>query len=312
MRAEFISTVIDGAMRGDILEWGVAVAVANRRHLHAAALAGEHLRRAGAELRLDAHGLDLRGDRARPDALRSPRRAPGIRPDVIRLFAAFNAGLMVVDLVLARLSFRWMTRGYRTLMTVCILSETLAATVWIQMTGTVSSYFLIVGLMLIALYRLLWDYASGLTCALAMATFHSAAFALETAGVLRPASLFVSAPLGIYETPLFRAAAMVSLLVGYALMFLTMNFFASALREREAALRTARRDLARVVDETRSQGRLCGAVIAGRYELYELLGRGGMGEVLQRRSHRRRARRRREGLAPAPRVPPRDAGTLPP
>ncbi len=207
------------------------------------------------------------------------RHAPEVRPEVVRLFAVVNVGLMLLDLALTRLSARWAGRAYRLLLGACILSETLAACVWIQMTGSVSSYFLMVGLILIALYRLLWDYASGLTCAVAMAAFHCAAFGLETAGVLRPASLFVAMPLGIYETPLFRASAMVSLLVGYALTFLAMNFFASTLQEKEVALRTAQRDLARAVDETRSHGRLCGAVLAGRYELNELLGRGGMGEV---------------------------------
>jgi serine/threonine-protein kinase len=96
-------------------------------------------------------------------------------------------------------------------------------------------------------------------------------------------SLFVSPPLGIYEQPLFRLSAMLTLVVGYALIFLATNFFATTLREKESALRTAQRDLARAVDETRSQGRLCGAVLGDRYELNELIGRGGMGEVYQGR-----------------------------
>jgi tRNA A-37 threonylcarbamoyl transferase component Bud32 len=207
------------------------------------------------------------------------RHAPGLRHDVIQLFAIVNVGLMVIDLAITRLALALSPSWRRPALTACILCEALAANVWIQMTGTVSSYFLIIGFLLIAMYRLLCDYASGLTCALAIALFHAGSFGLEATGVLRPASLFVSAPLGIYETPLFRAAAMTTLLVGYALTFLAMNFFASMLREKEIALRDVQRDLARVVDETRSQGRLCGLVLAERYELHELIGRGGMGEV---------------------------------
>ena len=223
------------------------------------------------------------------------RHAPGVRPEVIQLFAFVNVGLMLVDLGLTRLAISWRGRSERALLTVCILTEALAGSVWIQMTGSVSSYFLIIGFLLIALYRLLADYAAGLTCALAITFFHCATYALETMGVLRPASLFVSAPLGIYETPLFRASAIVTLLVGYALTFLAMNFFASTLREKEVALLSARRDLARAVDETRSLGRLCGLVIAERYELHELLGRGGMGEVY-------RGRRMDDGCAVAVKV----------
>ncbi|HEY2515035.1 MAG TPA: protein kinase, partial [Polyangiaceae bacterium] len=213
------------------------------------------------------------------------RHAPGLRPDVIRLFAFVNIGLMFLDLGLTRLSASSSLTPRRShqVLLACILTETLAGTVWIQMTGSVSSYFLIIGFLLIALYRLLCDYASGLTCALSMAAFHLVAVALEVAGVLRPASLFISPPLGIYELPLFRSSAMVSLLVGYALTFLATNFFASTLRETDAALRSAQRDLARVVDETRHSGRLCGLVLAERYELNELIGRGGMGEVYQGR-----------------------------
>jgi tRNA A-37 threonylcarbamoyl transferase component Bud32 len=212
------------------------------------------------------------------------RHAPGLRPDVIRLFAVVNVGLMVVDLALTRFSVTGSPRRHWIALNACILLEALAATIWIQMTGTISSYFLVVGFLLIAVYRLLCNYASGLTCAAAFMVFHTVACGLEEIGVLRPASLFVAPPLGIYESPLFRVAAMITLLFGYVLTFLAMNFFASTLGEKEFALRTVQRDLARVVDETRSQGRLSGIVLSDHYELDELIGRGGMGEVY--RGHR--------------------------
>jgi serine/threonine-protein kinase len=212
------------------------------------------------------------------------RHGPGLRLEVVRLFGECNITLMVVDLLLTVTLTRRPWRGYRAVLTTCVVSETLAATVWIQMTGSVSSYFLIVGFLLILLYRLLVDYSSGLTCAVAMASMHTTAFVLENAGVLRPVSLFLSPPMGIYEQPLFRMAAMLSLLTGYTITFLALNFFASTLRHKEAALRTAQLDLARAVDETqRHHGRLSGQVIAG-YELTELIGRGGMGEVYHGRS----------------------------
>src|SRR5205823_6195515 len=110
------------------------------------------------------------------------RHAPPIRAEVIRTFAIVNIGLMAIDLALTYLFLRRHRRTYRPVLVLCVLCETLAATVWIQMTGSVSSYFLIVGFLLVLLYRLLFDYASGLTCVLAMMTFHTTAFALEGAG----------------------------------------------------------------------------------------------------------------------------------
>jgi predicted Ser/Thr protein kinase len=212
------------------------------------------------------------------------RRAPGLRPEVIRLFVVVNVGLMVADLALTRLAKTESVRWNRVALAGAVVCEAVAATVWIQMTGTVSSYFLIVGYLLIAAYRLLCDYATSLTCALAFVVCHVGAVMLEITGVLRPASLFVSPPLGIYASPLFHGAGILTLVVGYAVMFFFMNFFASTLREKDAQLQSAQRDLARAVDDTRSLGRLCGAVLAGRYELDELIGRGGMGEVY--RGHR--------------------------
>ncbi len=50
---------------------------ASRRHLLAAARAGDAFGRAGAELCVDAHGLDHRRDRPRPRALRPPPARPG-------------------------------------------------------------------------------------------------------------------------------------------------------------------------------------------------------------------------------------------
>jgi serine/threonine protein kinase len=207
------------------------------------------------------------------------RHAPGLRADVANIFLYVNVGLMLLDLGLTQLWLRRLWRGYRAVLTLCVLCEAVAAVVWIQMTGSVSSYFLIVGFLLILLYRLLFDYATGLTCLLAIMALHTGVFVLETAHVLRPASIFVSPALGIYEAPLFRVAAMLSLLVGYSITFLALNFFVANLRDKEQALRTARLDLARAVDETQQGGRLCGQVIADTYQLTELIGSGGMGEV---------------------------------
>src|SRR5438445_1413741 len=110
------------------------------------------------------------------------RHAPGLRPEIVRLFAECNISLMAIDLGLTLWLLRRPWRGYRAVLATCVVSETLAATVWIQMTGTISSYFLIVGFLLILLYRLLFDYQSGVIAAGSMMALHTGAFALENAG----------------------------------------------------------------------------------------------------------------------------------
>jgi len=147
---------------------------------------------------------------------------------------------------------------------------------WIQLTGTVSSYFLAMGLLLIVVYRL-FDFGLGLVVAVSMTLLHAAVFLAENAGLLGYASLLVATP-GGYAAPSFRAAAMGSILTTYFITFVSANLLARSLREKDEALREARRTLAKAMEQQKI-GRLSGTVLVGAYELAELLGRGGMGEV---------------------------------
>jgi len=81
---------------------------------------------------------------------------------------------------------------------VCVAVEGLTIIVWVQVTGTVSSYFLLMGPVAILGYRFFLGYRVGVVIALSFAISHVAAYVLETLGVLPIASLFVRDPGGSF------------------------------------------------------------------------------------------------------------------
>jgi len=242
----------------------------------------------GAEVMRFAHSaratlifIAILGDLLLWQSVRDPDQ---FRVDAADAFAVINIGLLSVDFIITLLFLRRWTRWYQPLLSLCICLEMFTAIVWVQLTGTVSSYFIAAGPLMAITYRLAFTWSVGFVAVLSLIVFHIGAYALEQAGVLRQAGLFATELGGAYTSDSFRATAMISLIGSYAAVFVGANTVATLLRDKEQMLAAARRAAAEQTEVT-GPGRLSGREISD-YLIGELLGRGGMGEVYA--AHRRR------------------------
>jgi eukaryotic-like serine/threonine-protein kinase len=195
-------------------------------------------------------------------------------------FVGLNVSLLTISGSIAWFALRTKGRWFMQLQVLCVLFEMFTTLVWVQLTGSVSSYFLIAIPMFIAAYRLYAGYGLGMAAYLIGASMHLAIVMLEVMGVLRPAQLFVSDPGAMYSVDMFRSGAAVSLQMMFLGAFVIANIVARSLREKDVELDVAQKNLDRVVAQVQP-GRLSSQTLDGKYRLGELLGRGGMGEVYQ-------------------------------
>ncbi len=202
---------------------------------------------------------------------------PEVRRTALQLFGGVNVALLSVDLILTLTALRRASVLWEPAFVVCLLIEATTTIIWVQLTGSLSSYFLSAIVMLVGLYRVGFAWRHGVILAGAMMGCHVIALTLEATGVLPPASLFVAVPAGIYASPGLRIAATSSILATYAVVLMGANQVVLRLREKDAALARARRELALMMEKVQT-GRLSGK-LQGDWLMLELIGVGGMGEV---------------------------------
>ncbi|HUS65927.1 MAG TPA: serine/threonine-protein kinase [Kofleriaceae bacterium] len=204
------------------------------------------------------------------------RGSPSVNQPVLRAFAMVNIPLLLLHGLASLVGQAWLKRPWRGYNDIGPVIEIFTVVVWVQVTGSVSSYFIMFGPMLVGIHRGYWGYRAGIISCAALMGLHGGAFVLEELGVLRPSSIFVEAG-GIYSLPHFRQAAILSIMSIHFGAFVGANFVINQLRRKDRALSEAQRELALVGEGVR-HGRLSGERL-GRQLLGELLGRGGMGEV---------------------------------
>jgi predicted Ser/Thr protein kinase len=205
-------------------------------------------------------------------------KKPDLDPHMAVLSVVLMNGLLVADLALSAAFLRHWSRWYPL---VCGISMGLILSVglvWIEMTGSVTSYFIGALFMGLTAVRVLATYRmSAILTGFAMSV-HGAMYVLELKGVLPYAPLVRAASGAGMQIPVgFRELAVSSIMMSYPFAFVTANVFAKTVRRQRAALDQARSELRRVADQARV-GRLSGGRI-GDFNVEDLLGRGGMGEV---------------------------------
>ncbi len=203
------------------------------------------------------------------------RAEPHIDARTLDAFAAINLPVLAVLYAMGR---RHAGRPIGPLSIVAGMAlAQLSVVVWIQVTGTLSSYFMVAGAMLVAAHRALLSWSLGVISLALLLALHGGAFALEELGVLERVPLFRAAPGPVYDAATIRASVILSIASVYVMTWLGANLLVATLRHTERALMTAERRLAAATEGAR-EGRLSGQVVAG-FLLDDVIGRGGMAEV---------------------------------
>ncbi len=178
------------------------------------------------------------------------------------------------------------TAAMRRLTVVCLLLETITVVINMQAIGSVSSHGMVLGVLMVLIYRVAFDFRAG---ALALALFliaHWGIVVAEVAGYIQPHPFF-DAPTGAaYLVPARELGSMINLTGFYLLAFLIANWSVARMRHKELTIRFLRESL--YASGVERVGQHTGRQLRDTYEVGALIGTGGMGEVYKGRHLRTR------------------------
>jgi hypothetical protein len=199
---------------------------------------------------------------------------PHVHQPAARAFMLVNNLLLALDFVITLAFMRRRGRGSAFALVAGGVLEMMVMLVHLQMTGFITHNLSATHAGLAVTYRMVVNYWSGLV------VFATAVLGVVVTYLLEDAQQIPSMAgfWGVHDT---SAGTHAFAFLGQALFLVigvaTLNFVMRAIERGRADLAEARAELAAVVDEARL-GRLSGLRM-GSYQLGELLGRGGMGEV---------------------------------
>jgi tRNA A-37 threonylcarbamoyl transferase component Bud32 len=205
--------------------------------------------------------------------------ALGFDRDVhLRTLIAFLS-IHAIDLVLGIVLWRgrFSLRTQRRLTYASIVLETAATVTASWVYGSVNSYFMAVELVFILMYRLAFDFRTGLAAFVLILAGQWAVVIAEVAGVLPAQPIGAHEIDKVYVVPLRQIGSMVYLSIVFVLTFVVANWAVARMRHKDIAIRILRESLYRT---DRGQiGRHTGRTLRDTYTVGSLLGTGGMGEV---------------------------------
>ncbi len=147
------------------------------------------------------------------------------------------------------------------------------ATTW--MSGSVSSHMIVIGMLVVLLYRAFYDFRTGALAMVLILAGQWTIVILETVGVLPIAPVMLEY---VQLTPHdYRIGAMAMISIMLMVTFLVTNLVVARLNHKELAIRILRENLA--AQEPGKQGRHTGRTLRDTYRLGNVIGTGGMGEV---------------------------------
>lgn len=206
------------------------------------------------------------------------RGRAGVDGRALGVFVTINVSLLTLVLALTLALLRRPGRFRTVTQRVCLVLEAAAIVNALHFTGGVAGPWVAASIMFILCYRVFFDFDTALFGFVALTCLHSADLVLTEIGILDAAGIFGSDAGCVLSGSLYRRVAFPAILTMYGFTFVIGNGIVLRLRGREAALRAARENLLHVANQAKI-GRLSGTVLAGTYEIGEVIGRGGMGEV---------------------------------